>query len=179
MWIRIKDPRGKKIYTKDRNQLQILEVFYKFKSNDVTTVNTVVKNRWKSSVSDRTFFTSRIFFYFIFSTLNTVLFYKVPLKPNQKHHLDPIGLLMNRSGSGFLKSWSGSAKSGSIRIRNTENPRAIYSCGTSLTSGCDGHHIVEICADYGQQLQAKVHLALKEPNEKKNTTTINAKVSRY
>ena len=43
MWIRIKDPRGKKIYTKDRNQLQILEVFYKFKSNDVTTVNTVVK----------------------------------------------------------------------------------------------------------------------------------------
>ena len=45
MWIRIKDPRGKKIYTKDRNQLQILEVFYKFKSNDVTTVNTVVKNR--------------------------------------------------------------------------------------------------------------------------------------
>ena len=134
---------------------------------------------WKKRRKTESTGTSRIFFYFIFSTLNIVLFYKVTLKPNQKHHLDPIGLLMNRSGSGFLKSWSGSAKSGSIRIRNTENPRAIYSCGTSLTSGCDGHHIVEICADYGQQLQAKVHLALKEPNEKKNTTTINAKVSRY
>ena len=32
--------------------------------------------------------TSRRFVYFIFSTLNTVLFGQVPPKPNQKHHLD-------------------------------------------------------------------------------------------
>ena len=81
---------------------------------------------WKKRRKTESTGTSRIFLNFIFSTLNIVLFYKVTLKPNQKHHLDPIGLLMNRSGSGFLKSWSGSAKSGSIRIRNTENPRAIY-----------------------------------------------------
>ena len=44
----------------------------------------------------------------IFSTLNTVLFGQVTPKSNKKHHLDPIGLLMD--GSGFLKSGSGSAK---------------------------------------------------------------------
>ena len=38
-------------------------------------------------------------FYFIFSTLNTVFFGQVPPKPNQKHHLDPISLLMDGSGS--------------------------------------------------------------------------------
>ena len=41
-------------------------------------------------------------------------------KPNQKHHLDPIDLLMDNSGSGFLKSGSRLAKKpGPIRIRNT------------------------------------------------------------
>ena len=39
-------------------------------------------------------------------------------RPNQKHHLDAIGLLMDGSGSGFLKSGFWSAKKpGSIRIR--------------------------------------------------------------
>ena len=37
------------------------------------------------------------FFFFIFSTLNTVLFGQAPLK----HHLDPISLLMDGSGSGL------------------------------------------------------------------------------
>ena len=71
-------------------------------------------------ISPKTVSTSRKKLYFIFSTLITVLFGQVTPKPNQKHHLDPIGLLMDGSGSGFLKSRSGSAKKpGSIRIRNT------------------------------------------------------------
>ena len=51
-------------------------------------------------------------FDFIFSTLNTVLFGQVPPKPNQKQNLDPISLSLDRSrsGSGFLKSRSESAK---------------------------------------------------------------------
>ena len=48
--------------------------------------------------------------YVIFSTLNTVLLGQVPPKPNQ---LDIISLLMDGSGSGFLKSGSGFLKSGS------------------------------------------------------------------
>ena len=60
-----------------------------------------------------------IFVYIIFGTLNIVLFVQVTPKPNQKHHLDLIRLLME--GSGFLKNGSVSAKKpGSIRIRNTE-----------------------------------------------------------
>ena len=55
-----------------------------------------------------------IFFNFILSTLNTVLFGQVPLKPNQKH-LDPIVLFLT------LKPRSGSAKKpGFIRIWNTD-----------------------------------------------------------
>ena len=54
--------------------------------------------------------TSRHFFYFIFSTLNTVLFGQASPKPHQKHHLDPVCLLMDWSRSGFLKSRSGSTK---------------------------------------------------------------------
>ena len=73
-------------------------------------------------ISPKTVSTSRKKLYFIFSTLNTVLFGQVTPKPNQKHHLDPIGLLMDGSGSGFLKSGSGSAKKpGSIRIRKLIN----------------------------------------------------------
>ena len=52
----------------------------------------------------------------------SALFGQVPPKPNQKHHLDLIGLLIDGFGSGFLKSGSGSAKkpgSIQIRIRNT------------------------------------------------------------
>ena len=56
--------------------------------------------------------------YFISSTLNTVLFGQAPPKPYQNHHLDPISLLMDGSGSGILKPGSGSAKKlGPIRIR--------------------------------------------------------------
>ena len=61
--------------------------------------------------------TSRKIVYFIFGTLNTVLFGQVPPKPSQNHHLNDISLLMDGSVSGFLKSGSGSAKKpGSIRI---------------------------------------------------------------
>ena len=48
------------------------------------------------------------FFVYIFNTLNTILFGQVPPKPNQKHYLNPISLLMDRSRSGFLKLESGS-----------------------------------------------------------------------
>ena len=66
------------------------------------------------------------FVIFIFSTLNTILFGQVRPKPNLKRHWDPISLLMDGSGSGFLKSgswsWSRSAKKPwSTRIRNTGN----------------------------------------------------------
>ena len=57
--------------------------------------------------------------YLALSTVSTVLFGQVTPKPNQKHHLDPIGLLMDGSGSGFLKSGSGTAKKPDIWIRNT------------------------------------------------------------
>ena len=57
--------------------------------------------------------------YFIFGTLNTVLFGQVPPKPSQNHHLNDISLLMDGSVSGFLKSGS-AKKPGSIQIRNTE-----------------------------------------------------------
>ena len=52
--------------------------------------------------------------YFMFSILkvNTVFFGQVPPKPNQKHNLDPIGFLMDGTGS--------AKKPGSIRIRNTD-----------------------------------------------------------
>ena len=54
----------------------------------------------------------------ISSTLNTVLFGQTPPKPYQNHHLDPISLLMDGSGSGLLKPGFRSAKKpGSIRIR--------------------------------------------------------------
>ena len=36
--------------------------------------------------------------YIISSTLNTVLFGQAPPKPYQNHHLDPISLLMDKSG---------------------------------------------------------------------------------
>ena len=70
----------------------------------------------------KTVSTSRKFVYFILSTLNTVLFGQAPPKPNPKHHLELIDLLMD--GSECLKSGSGSGwakKPGSIRIqiRNT------------------------------------------------------------
>ena len=32
--------------------------------------------------------------------ISTLSFFQVPPKPNQKHHLDPISLLMDGSGSG-------------------------------------------------------------------------------
>ena len=38
---------------------------------------------------------SRNFLNFIFSILNTVLFGQVTPKPNQKHYLDPIGVLVS------------------------------------------------------------------------------------
>ena len=44
--------------------------------------------------------------------VNTVFFGQVPPKPNQKHNLDPIGFLMDGTGS--------AKKPGSIRIRNTD-----------------------------------------------------------
>ena len=46
---------------------------------------------------------SRKFVYFIFSTLNTVLYGPFPPTPNQNHHLDLLGLLMEGSGSRLLK----------------------------------------------------------------------------
>ena len=57
---------------------------------------------WKKR--PKTVSTSRNYFNFIpvFSTLNTVLFGQVTSKPNQKHHLNPIGLLMDGSGSKTL-----------------------------------------------------------------------------
>ena len=73
--------------------------------------------------------------YFISGTPNTVLFGQAPPKPYQNHPLDTISLLIDGSGSGLLKSGSGSAKKpGSIRIRirNTEKmtdtvpPRWFY-----------------------------------------------------
>ena len=36
--------------------------------------------------------------YIISTTLNTVLFGQAPPKPYQNHHLDPISLLMDKSG---------------------------------------------------------------------------------
>ena len=42
--------------------------------------------------------------YLALSTVSTVLFGQVTPKPNQKYHLDPIGLLMYVSGSGFLST---------------------------------------------------------------------------
>ena len=63
-------------------------------------------------------------------------FGQVPPKPNQKHHLDLNGLLMDGSGSRFLKSGSGFLKSGSakkpgsIRIRNTVFIINFFTCRT-------------------------------------------------
>ena len=61
--------------------------------------------------------------YLALSTVNTQYspFWKVSPKPNQKHHLDLNGLLMD--GSGFLKSGSGSAKK--TRIHPDPNNRII------------------------------------------------------
>ena len=43
---------------------------------------------------------------YIFNTLNTILFGQVPPKPNQKHYLNPISLLMDRSRSVFkVRIW--------------------------------------------------------------------------
>ena len=76
----------------------------------------------------KTVSTSRKFCYFIFSTFNTVLFGQATSKPNQKQHLDHIGLLMDRSGSWCSEYGSGSGKkTGSIQIRIRNTAYNVYS----------------------------------------------------
>ena len=76
---------------------------------------------WKIRIHEKTVQVEKLFIsYLLQHSQHTVLFVQVPPKTNQKHHLDPISLFMDGSGSRFLKSGSGSAiKPGSIRIRNT------------------------------------------------------------
>ena len=59
---------------------------------------TIRKIRIQEKKRPKNVSTSRKIVYFICSTLNTVLFGQVSPKPNQKHHLDPIKLLMDGSG---------------------------------------------------------------------------------